>query len=84
MGVFETNVRVAVSDLVEASRRSLAYGVFGLLYGLSLVLGGVAQGFTYMLGLQYLRALIIVSEIGSIIIMVYLIIYSRRIRVLDD
>jgi MFS family permease len=84
MGVFETNVRVAVSDLVEASRRPLAYGVFGLFYGLSLMLGGVAQGFTYTLGLQYLRTLIIVSEIASIIIMAYLNIYSRRIRVFNN
>uniref|UniRef100_A0A7C2FXA3 MFS transporter n=1 Tax=Thermosphaera aggregans TaxID=54254 RepID=A0A7C2FXA3_9CREN len=79
MGVFETNVRVAVSDLVTPSERSLGYGVFGLFYGLSLMVGGIAQGFTYTLGKEYLKSLVIVSETLSAILMVYLIITSRRI-----
>lgn len=40
MGVYETNMRAAVADLVEPQNRSLAYGTFGLLTGLSWSVGG--------------------------------------------
>jgi len=78
MGVFETNVRVAVSDLVNPSQRSLGYGVFGLFYGLSLMLGGVVQGIAYTIGMEFLRSLVVVSEAISVILLLYLIIPSRR------
>ncbi|MCS7098955.1 MAG: MFS transporter [Sulfolobales archaeon] len=42
MGLYETNMRAAVADLVEPGKRSLAYGTFGLLTGLSWSLGGFA------------------------------------------
>lgn len=40
MGVYETNMRAAVADLVEPHNRSLAYGTFGLLTGASWSVGG--------------------------------------------
>ncbi|MCX8185062.1 MAG: MFS transporter [Sulfolobales archaeon] len=42
MGLYETNMRAAVADFVEPQRRSLAYGTFGLLTGLSWSIGGFA------------------------------------------
>ncbi|MEM1634706.1 MAG: MFS transporter [Thermosphaera sp.] len=72
IGVFETNVRVAVSDIVNPVQRSLAYGVLGLFYGFSLMIGGLIQGAVYSWGFSYLKALIVVSETISIVIFSYL------------
>ncbi|MEM4475022.1 MAG: MFS transporter [Fervidicoccaceae archaeon] len=40
MGLYETNMRAAVADLVEPRDRSMAYGTFGLMTGASWSAGG--------------------------------------------
>jgi len=49
MGVYETNMRAGVADLVEPGKRAMAYGVFGLAYGLAWTAGAflLATLFSY-------------------------------------
>ncbi len=39
MGCYETIMRASIADIVSPEKRALAYGVFGLLYGISWTIG---------------------------------------------
>jgi len=51
MGAYETIMRAAVADLVDPRFRAYAYGIFGLMVGLSWMIGNAIMGFLY----QYSR-----------------------------
>lgn len=40
MGVYETNMRAAVADIVDPRNRAMAYGTFGMVTGLAWTVGG--------------------------------------------
>ncbi|MGC8953386.1 MAG: MFS transporter [Desulfurococcus sp.] len=68
MGVFETNIRVAVSDLVPAEKRAFAYGFYGLVEGLAMLVGGVIQSILIAENAILLAAYIVITEFSSLIV----------------
>ncbi|MEM3142634.1 MAG: MFS transporter, partial [Zestosphaera sp.] len=71
--IYETNMRAAIPDLVEPSRRALAYGTYGLIYGAAWMLGGVLAGAIYTLNPTYLIPYVLITELSSLIAMIYLL-----------
>ncbi|ADV64825.1 MFS transporter [Desulfurococcus mucosus] len=64
MGAYETNVRVAVADLVPREKRAFAYGLYGLAEGLAVFTGGIIQaGILGSAGIQALAIYIAVVEL---------------------
>ena len=47
MGVQDSTVKALVADLVPATRRATAYGIFAAVQGAAAALGGVMAGFLY-------------------------------------
>lgn len=72
MALYEVNMRVAVADLVESPSRPLAYGVYGLIYGVSWATGGFIV--SYLLDQSiYLTTIYIISiELASLLTLYYL------------
>lgn len=72
MGVYETNMRAAVADLVEPRSRALAYGTFGLVTGVSWTIGGFVL--TSLLGRELPLTLYVTSvEVASFAVLLYLL-----------
>ncbi|ADM28055.1 major facilitator superfamily MFS_1 [Ignisphaera aggregans DSM 17230] len=69
MGVYETNMRAGVADIVEEKQRALAYGVFGLIYGVSWTIGGFIITPLINLGIYITTIYVIAVEIISIILL---------------
>jgi len=45
MGIYETIMRASIADLVDPGSRAYAYGLYGLVFGLSWTLGNVVMGY---------------------------------------
>ena len=73
MSIYETNMRAAIPDLVEPSRRALAYGTYGLIYGSAWMLGGVLAGAIYTLNPSYLIPYVLITEVSALVVMSYLL-----------
>ncbi|MEM4532449.1 MAG: MFS transporter [Desulfurococcaceae archaeon] len=72
MAIYEVNMRVAVADLVEPSVRALAYGLYGLIYGVFWAIGGFVL--TYLINISIVSTIIYVTvvETASITTLYYL------------
>jgi len=66
MGIYETNMRAAIPDLVPEDKRALAYGVYGLVYGTAWMAGGLIMGYIYVVDLTYLITYALILEILSL------------------
>ncbi|MCD6278440.1 MAG: MFS transporter [Desulfurococcales archaeon] len=62
MGIYETNMRVVVADVVPPSRRAHAYGIYGLVFGGSWTLGNIIIGYLYTVSVNYAVAYVAVTE----------------------
>lgn len=78
MGIYETSIRAAIPDLVHESKRALAYGVYGLIYGTSWMLGGLIMGAIHELNPLNLTIYSAILEIPSITLIAYL---SSKIKI---
>lgn len=71
MGCYETIMRASIADLVEPSKRALAYGVFGLLFGISWTIGAFI--FSIIIWSSAIVLLYVsVLQITSVILVTYL------------
>jgi len=66
MGVQETVMRAAIADMVPATVRGTAYGVFNTAYGLFWFLGSGLMGFLYGIGTGYLVAYAVFLALTSL------------------
>ena len=80
MGIFETNMRVIVADIVSPEKRAYAYGLYGALYGLSWGLGNVLMGTLYTLSKQYLMTYTVLMESTASIVMARVVYETYRKR----
>ena len=55
MGIHETIMRAAIADIIPVERRGFAYGIFNIIYGTGIFIGGIIIGYLY----QYVQKLII-------------------------
>jgi len=80
-GVLDSTVKALVADLVPASRRATAYGVFAAVQGAAAVGGGVMAGALYERSLPILIAAVVITQI---IALVLLIATLRRYHKMDS
>ena len=66
LGVQETIMRAAITDLTPIERRGFAYGVFNTAYGAGWFLGGALMGRFYELSTNYLILFAVAMELVSI------------------
>jgi len=66
MGAYETNIRAAVADLVEAGGRAYAYGLFGFLTGGFWMAGSLLMGLLYDINRFLIIPLSLISELISL------------------
>ncbi len=73
IGVQDTMMRAAITDIVSSDRIATAFGMFGLAYGLGWFSGSTVMGFLYEQSLIYLLIFVIVVEfLSAIVLMVFL------------
>ena len=66
MGVQESIMRAAIAEMVPASRRASAYGIFNAGYGLSWFLGSAVMGILYDLSLPALICFSVVIQLAAV------------------
>jgi len=62
MGVHETIMRAAISDLTSLSCRATAYGIFNTSYGLAWLIGSSLIGLMYGLSIKLIISFVLVTE----------------------
>jgi MFS family permease len=65
-GVLDSTVKALVADLVPASRRATAYGVFAAVQGAAAITGGVMAGALYERSLPILIAAVVASQVVAL------------------
>ncbi|MGA8988490.1 MFS transporter [Aeromicrobium sp.] len=66
IGLQDSTVKALVADLVPASHRATAYGVFAAIQGGAAVLGGAVAGFLYTRSIPTLVAIVIVTQVVAL------------------
>jgi len=66
MGLYETNMRVTVADVVRPELRAYAYGVYGMTFGISWAAGNALMGALYPISTYALLAFIALVEAASL------------------
>jgi len=67
MGIQETIMRAAIADITTMNNRGKAYGIFNTIYGVALLIGGVAMGYLYEYSIPLLTSFIVVIELLAFI-----------------
>jgi predicted MFS family arabinose efflux permease len=79
-GVLDSTVKALVADLVPASRRATAYGVFAAVQGAAAIAGGVMAGALYGRSLPILIAAVIITQIIALVLLIATLRRQQRIR----
>ena len=69
-GVLDSTVKALVADLVPASRRATAYGVFAAVQGAAAIGGGVMAGALYERSLPILVAAVVITQIIALVLLI--------------
>ncbi len=79
MGIHETIMRAAIADIIPVEKRGLSYGIFNIIYGSGIFIGGVVIGYLY----QYVQKLIVpfvfIIEVISFLLFLWLIKKENKI-----
>jgi len=78
-GVLDSTVKALVADLVPASRRATAYGVFAAVQGAAAIAGGVMAGALYERSLPILIAAVIVTQVIALVLLITTLRRHQRI-----
>jgi len=73
MGVHESTMRAAVTDLVPRSRRGAGYGTFTAIYGLAWLAGAAVIGALYSQGRGTIVAVVVVVQVVALALLVPLL-----------
>jgi MFS-type transporter involved in bile tolerance (Atg22 family) len=79
-GVLDSTVKALVADLVPASRRATAYGVFAALQGAAAIAGGVMAGALYQRSLPILIAAVVATQIIALVLLIATLRRQQQIR----
>ena len=79
-GVLDSTVKALVADLVPASKRATAYGVFAAVQGAAAVAGGVMAGALYERSLPILIAAVVATQIIALILLIATLRYQQKIK----
>ncbi|MFB9835283.1 MFS transporter [Actinoallomurus acaciae] len=78
MGIHESTLRAAVADLVPATRRGAAYGVFTAVYGLAWLVGSTLIGALYGHSIAAVALFTLATQAAALVLFVPLL--ARRPR----
>ncbi len=78
MGIHESTMRAAVTDLVPATRRGTGYGVFTAVYGLMGLGGGTLIGYFYDTSMANLHLFVILTQAAALL--AFLVLMISRLR----
>jgi predicted MFS family arabinose efflux permease len=78
MGVHDSTMRAAVTDLVPRARRGAGYGVFTAVYGLAWLLGAAVIGVLYDSGIGAVETFVAASQAVALALLVPLLRERRR------
>jgi MFS family permease len=79
-GVLDSTVKALVADLVSASRRATAYGVFAAVQGAAAIAGGVMAGALYERSLPILIAAVAATQVVALILLIATLHRHQKIR----
>jgi MFS family permease len=79
-GVLDSTVKALVADLVPASKRATAYGVFAAVQGAAAVAGGVMAGALYERSLPILIAAVVATQLIALILLIATLRYHQKIK----
>jgi MFS family permease len=79
-GVLDSTVKALVADLVPASRRATAYGVFAAVQGAAAIGGGVMAGALYERSLPILIAAVIITQIIALVLLITTLRRHQRVE----
>ncbi|PVG83881.1 MFS transporter [Nocardioides gansuensis] len=68
-GVQDSTIKAVVADLVPASRRATAYGVFAGIQGALAIGGGAGAGWLYERSLTWLVAVVAVTQLAALVLL---------------
>ncbi|MEM2210924.1 MAG: MFS transporter [Nitrososphaerales archaeon] len=72
MGISETIMRVSIADITDRSGLAIAYGIFGMLYGVSWSIGGFILTFLLQLSALITISYTILTQVLSLLMLVVL------------
>ncbi len=84
MGIYETTLRVFIADITRPENRSYAYGIYGMIYGLSWGVGNMIMGALYPVSSSYLIAYVILIELAALFMLLYTIVIALRVKALGE
>jgi hypothetical protein len=73
MGIHESTMRAAVTDLVPADRRGTGYGTFTAVYGLAWLGGGTLIGALYARSVGAVEAFVVITQAAALLAFVPLL-----------
>lgn len=72
MGVQESIMRAAISNMININKRGFAYGIFNTAYGISWFIGSALIGVLYDLSINYLVLFSVFTQLVALLILVVL------------
>ena len=79
-GILDSTVKALVADLVPASRRATAYGMFAAVQGAAAIAGGVMAGALYQRSLPILIAAVVGTQIIALILLIATLRSHQKIK----
>ena len=79
-GILDATVKALVADLVPASRRATAYGMFAAVQGAAAIAGGVMAGALYQRSLPILIAAVVGTQIIALILLIATLRSHQKIK----
>jgi hypothetical protein len=80
-GVLDSTVKALVADLVPASRRATAYGVFAAVQGAAAIAGGVMAGALYERSLPILIAAVVATQVIALVLLIATLRRQQQVRI---
>jgi predicted MFS family arabinose efflux permease len=84
MGVHDSTMRAAVTDLVPRARRGAGYGTFTAIYGVAWLVGAAMIGALYDVSVTAIEVVVIAVQAAALVALVPLLRSDRRARELTD
>ena len=77
MGIFETNARVIIADIMKKEERALGYGIFGLLSGISWSISSIIFGYLYE---NFRYGILLLPIFFEFIALILLILFLKEVQ----
>ncbi|HET7277464.1 MAG TPA: MFS transporter [Dermatophilaceae bacterium] len=79
-GLQDSTIKALVADLVDASRRATAYGVFAAIQGVTAIAGGALAGWLYEQSVRSLVWVVALSQLVALVLLAFTLVGLPRRR----